>query len=102
MNEQYCTDGEQALLTEHLYHYPFNKGFSAWVAKHDRYSTMEAELLFSGGRDEPLRPKELFSRDPAARRREIKNLVYRMPGRPLLIFSASTSSAVACWTGELD
>jgi hypothetical protein len=87
INEEYHTDGERAMLQGHLHHFPFNKGLSAWLQKHDRYSTMEAELRASTTHARP-RMAALFGNDPVARRRELKALAYRMPGRPLLMFLA--------------
>ncbi|MEA2115931.1 MAG: glycosyltransferase family 2 protein [Thermodesulfobacteriota bacterium] len=87
INEEYVTDGEIGYLQEHLHHYPFNKGFSAWIEKHNRYSTMEAELLVQNSVNKP-NLKELRSKDPALRRRAIKSFFYRLPGRPLLMFIA--------------
>jgi glycosyltransferase involved in cell wall biosynthesis len=86
INEEYHTDGEVASLSEHLVHFPFNKGFAAWIAKHDRYSTMEAALRAA----EPsysMNWRELFSPDPDMRRRAQKAWVYGMPLRPLIIFA---------------
>jgi glycosyltransferase involved in cell wall biosynthesis len=40
INEEYHADGTVSLLEAHLHHFPFNKGFAAWIEKHDRYSTM--------------------------------------------------------------
>lgn len=88
INEEYHTDGQIGLLNEHLHHYPFNKGFSAWLEKHNRYSTMEAELICSGSRNNIPRFKDFFGSDPTDRRRAVKALVYRMPFRPLLMFFA--------------
>ncbi|APG26340.1 hypothetical protein A7E75_12145 [Syntrophotalea acetylenica] len=87
INEEYNTDGYIGFLQGHLHHYPFNKGFSAWLEKHNRYSTMEADLMVKGGIDTPAL-SDLFGSDPANRRRAIKSLVYRMPFRPLLMFVA--------------
>lgn len=89
INEQYCTDGRVAALAEDLHHYPFNKGIAAWIAKHNRYSTMEAQLLFERGANAPREPlRGLWSRDPVLRRKVLKDLVYRMPARPLAMFLA--------------
>jgi glycosyltransferase involved in cell wall biosynthesis len=87
INEEYNTDGEIGFLSEHLHHYPFNKGFSAWFEKHNRYSTMEAALKTE---ERLVLPKgtDLLSSDPTKRRRAVKSLVYRMPFRPLLMFFA--------------
>lgn len=84
INEEYHADGEVRELEAHLHHFPFNKGFAAWIEKHDRYSTMEAELRLAGGTGASAH--DLFSSDPTLRRRALKATLYRMPGRPLLVF----------------
>lgn len=87
INEEYKTDGEVALLNEHLHHYPFNKGFSAWIAKHNRYSSMEAGLLaVRGSATDAPKLRDLLSGDPLQRRRSLKALVYRLPMRPVVVF----------------
>lgn len=89
INEEYCTDGDTGQLDGHLHHYPFNKGLAAWIDKHNRYSTMEAQLLDArAAATAPMQLRDLFSADPLTRRRELKRLVYRLPGRPLLVFLA--------------
>ena len=70
----------------HLDHYPFNKGFAEWIEKHNRYSTMEA-MLFEQRRAQPP-TGSVFARDPVLRRKAIKDRVYRLPARPLLMFLA--------------
>lgn len=87
INEEYVTDGKVGYLQEHIHHYPFNKGIASWIDKHNRYSTMEARLLIEGGLAAPSF-SDFFSNDPTDRRRAIKGLVYRMPGRPLAMFFA--------------
>lgn len=87
INEEYCTSGKTARLLAHLNHYPFNNGFSAWITKHDRYSTMEAQL-WSERAVERLGVAAMFGSDPLKRRRAIKRVVYTLPGRPILIFLA--------------
>ncbi|MEL6761958.1 MAG: glycosyltransferase family 2 protein, partial [Myxococcota bacterium] len=83
INEEYVPDGTVGYLDHHLHHFPFNKGIAAWVDKHNRYSDMEAAILSSEKRP---RLTDLFSSDPVERRRQLKRLVYRTPGRPLLMF----------------
>ncbi|MCC7463804.1 MAG: glycosyltransferase family 2 protein, partial [Gammaproteobacteria bacterium] len=62
-------------------------GFGEWIARHDRYSTMEAKLrLEQRGARLPLRA--LLSADPLRRRKAQKVLAYALPGRPLLMFLA--------------
>lgn len=85
INEEYHADGEVAELRGHLHHYPFNKGFAAWIAKHDRYSTLEAELRCRDSARPPL--LDLFRRDPIVRRRALKAVAFRLPARPLVIFA---------------
>jgi glycosyltransferase involved in cell wall biosynthesis len=85
INEEYHADGEVRVLDAHLMHFPFNKGFAAWIEKHDRYSTQEAQIRLGRG---PVQNTDLFSTDPTARRRALKGTLYRMPGRPLLVFIA--------------
>jgi glycosyltransferase involved in cell wall biosynthesis len=87
INEEYHTDGGIAHLNNHFFHYPFNKGFHDWFEKHNRYSTMEAQSL-TNGEAAKLRLRDLFVRDPVLRRKAIKNIVYRLPGRPVLMFCA--------------
>lgn len=86
INEQYVTDGPVGYLQAHLLHYPFNKGFSSWFDRHNRYSTMEAEIL-STASDNGFTLKHLFSADPVTRRGALKQYIYNMPGRPLIVFA---------------
>jgi glycosyltransferase involved in cell wall biosynthesis len=85
INEEYHTSGRKGFLKEHLFHYPFNNGFHRWIEKHNQYSKMEAELL-ANKRAPELRWINLFSKDPPIRRKTIKSLIYRLPGRPILVF----------------
>ncbi|HVN44305.1 MAG TPA: glycosyltransferase family 2 protein [Steroidobacteraceae bacterium] len=84
-NEETHVDGEAMSLQCHLDHYPFNKGFSAWIEKHDRYSTMEARLRTVEPAGE--RWSGLFAPDPAKRRRAQKVWLNGMPLRPLVVFA---------------
>lgn len=85
INEEFVTAGRVGYLDEHLIHFPFNKGIAYWIERHNRYSSMEAATLVQEARGE-IRWGELFSGDPAIRRRWLKQIAYRMPGRPALIF----------------
>ncbi len=87
INEEFKTDGQVGSLRGHLDHYPFNKGFHEWIAKHDRYSTMEAQLLFSS-KAPVWRWRDLMARDPVRRRAALKALIYSLPARPALMFIA--------------
>ena len=85
INEEYRTDGRSQLLESSILHYPFNKGFHAWLEKHNRYSTMEAELKFRSGSGK-WSWSDFRHPDPAIRRKALKALVYALPARPLIIF----------------
>lgn len=85
VNEEYCTSGRTEKLRTHLDHYPFNKGLSSWIAKHDRYSSMEAVLMADKAREAP-RFAALFASDPLLRRKALKGFLYALPGRPVLVF----------------
>jgi glycosyltransferase involved in cell wall biosynthesis len=68
-------------------HFPFNKGIAHWIAKHNVYSTMEAQLIHG---EQDLRNPSLrtafMDPDFHLRRRHQKALFYRMRGRPILKF----------------
>ena len=85
INEEYHTDGQIGMLQEHFIHHPFNKGIAFWFDRHNRYSTMEAEALLRETR-ERMYWFGVFSRDPVVRRRNLKQLAFRLPCRPLLVF----------------
>ncbi len=85
INEEYVAHGESRFLKEHLIHYPFNKKVSYWLERHNRYSSMEAASLLVERR-EKLVVQGLWSVNPVARRKTMKQIAYRLPGRPLWIF----------------
>jgi glycosyltransferase involved in cell wall biosynthesis len=85
INEEYHTDGKKAYLKSHFIHYPFNKGIAHWFDKHNRYSSMEAETLVKEMQG-ALALRQLFSSDPTVRRKCLKQLAYRLPCRPFLVF----------------
>ena len=85
INEEYYTEGKVRYLKNHLLHYPFNNGFQRWVEKHNQYSQMEAELIVSG-KVKKIGWKNVLSNNPVARRKAIKSIFYRSPGRPFFIF----------------
>ncbi|MEK6397662.1 MAG: glycosyltransferase family 2 protein, partial [Terriglobus sp.] len=85
INEVIEVDGRIVELAAPLNHYPFSKGIAHWVAKHNTYSTMEAQLLASGAAFEDASLKTaFFGKDRAERRRDNKELFFRLPARPLI------------------
>lgn len=78
--------GPHGYLKEFFDHYNFSKGITEWIDKHNKYSLLEAlegrKLLCGEGGPQP----SLFSRDAAERRRALRNLAFRLPGRPAIFF----------------
>ena len=78
-------DGEVGQLEGHIIHYPFSHGIAHWYARHNNYSDMEAQELVK----EILESsdyKGIFCKNAARRRKAIKQIAYRMPCRPLLMW----------------
>ncbi len=87
INEEYNTAGNIADLQNHLMHYPFSKGLAWWIERHNKYSSMEAKALTTEFKQRI--PWSLsYSNDPVERRKFQKQLIYRLPGRPRIIFFA--------------
>lgn len=85
VNEVVEVDGDVANLNAPLDHHPFSKGIAHWVAKHNTYSTMEAELLASRADDSSASPRQaLFAKNFHERRVAQKAIFYRLPARPLI------------------
>ena len=85
VNEVLQVHGAVEELSAYLDHFPFSKGISHWLDKHNTYSTMEARIVVSriGEQHASLRAA-LFGKDFHARRVAQKALFYRMPARPLV------------------
>lgn len=87
VNAHPVVDGSTGELREHFIHRSFNKGLAPWFAKHNSYSEMESHEALRV-RELPLGGllRDMFGRDRAARRRAVKNLSFRLPGRSVLRF----------------
>jgi hypothetical protein len=85
INEILEVDGDVVELREMLDHFPFSKGMQHWHAKHEVYSTMEAQLIAAGmgSRNASLKTA-LWAKDFHERRRAQKAIFYKMPARPLI------------------
>lgn len=81
-------DGPVGDLRHPLDHYPFSKGLSHWIARHNSYSSFEAQqILQSRASQEPFSlPAAFLERDFNRRRFHQKELFYRLPARPLIKF----------------
>lgn len=88
INEVLVPEGPVGELSQPFDHYPFSKGISHWIAKHNQYSTMEAQRWWeeNQGTISFSWKKALFSKDFSERRFHQKGLFYRLPGRPLIKF----------------
>jgi glycosyltransferase involved in cell wall biosynthesis len=85
INEVIEVEGQVMELSYPFDHFPFSKGIAHWVAKHNVYSTMEAELIHrQQGLQNPSLKTALRDADFHVRRLHQKALFYRLPGRPIV------------------
>ena len=85
VNEALEVNGAIGTMNGMLDHYPFSKGIAHWVSKHNVYSSMEAQLLFTGvAMEHASLLTALFDRDYHRRSSARKAIFYRLPGRPIL------------------
>lgn len=90
VNPVSIVDGPVSSVTGYLDHFPFSKGLADWIAKHNSYSSMEAEQILADRRRHAqwsIR-KAFLERDFTERRRNQKALFYHLPFRPLVKFLA--------------
>ena len=81
-------DGPVRQIEGFLDHYPFSKGFSHWLDRHNSYSSLEARQTIENRRRNgrfSLR-KALRASDFHEKRFHQKELFYRLPLRPVLKF----------------
>ena len=86
VNPVTIVDGECGDVAGYLDHYPFSKGVSHWLDRHNSYSTFEAEESAGSLYEQNWSARGLFDSDFHVRRRHQKALFYRLPFRPLLKF----------------
>jgi glycosyltransferase involved in cell wall biosynthesis len=86
VNEVLVADGAVQDLQHHFDHFPFSKGLDHWIAKHNTYSRMEADLIFRDRGPTPSLRIALFGVDFNERRLHQKAIFYRLPGRPIIKF----------------
>ncbi len=82
-------DGPVGQISGFLDHFPFSKGISHWVARHNSYSTLEAAQIFENRKkNRAFSPALAFTaKDFHERRFHQKELFYRLPARPLIKFA---------------
>lgn len=78
-------DGPVGSISGYLDHYPFNKGFGYWVARHNSYSTFEAQQIVSHESDFSVYAA-FFEPNFHIRRKHQKEIFYRLPLRPFVKF----------------
>ncbi len=85
INEVVQVDGEIRQLHAAFDHLAFSKGITHWMAKHNTYSSKEAELLASGEATHGASlTQALFARNFHERRVAQKAIFYELPARPLI------------------
>lgn len=88
INPIFIPDGSVGELEGFIEHYPFSKGISHWLNRHNFYSSFEAQQVT----DNRLKnqsfsiKKAFFCQDFNERRFHQKELFYRLPARPLIKF----------------
>jgi glycosyltransferase involved in cell wall biosynthesis len=81
-------DGPVGELAGFLDHYPFSKGITHWLDRHNSYSSLEAQEIVENratNREFSLK-LALFAKDINERRFHQKELFYCLPARPLFKF----------------
>jgi glycosyltransferase involved in cell wall biosynthesis len=85
VNEIVEVQGDILELQAPLDHFAFSKGITHWIAKHNVYSSKEAELLASGDAVHGASLYQaLFARNFHERRVAQKAIFYELPARPLI------------------
>jgi glycosyltransferase involved in cell wall biosynthesis len=88
VNPVSVADGSVGFVPGYLDHYPFSKGVSHWIDRHNAYSTLEALQIVQNRRPDAVFSvaEAFFSKDFHKRRYHQKELFYRLPFRPLAKF----------------
>ncbi len=86
INEVIEVEGLISDLQNSFDHFPFSKGISHWIEKHNLYSSLEAQRWIDeqSGKFQFSILKAFFSSDFNERRYHQKGLFYKLPARPIL------------------
>ena len=81
-------DGPVSVLPGYLDHFPFSKGITQWLSRHNEYSTLEARHIIASRISKVNFSfwKAFTAKDIYERRFHQKEIFYRIPGRPILKF----------------
>lgn len=88
INPVTIVDGTTGKLDSYFDHYPFSKGFSHWLEKHNQYSTLESSQIMENRKtgSKYSLTKAFTASGFHERRYHQKEFFYRLPARPLLKF----------------
>lgn len=81
--KEHEVQGEIGYLREPYLHYAYSKGWTHWVAKHNRYSDLEARERLEA----QVHWHDVFSRHGSVRNKALKPILSRVPGWPLAAFA---------------
>lgn len=86
IHEHLVVDGEVGFLRSPLLHDDY-RGVTEWLDRHNKYATWEARL-YRRFRSEPIGvgPLGFLRLDPVARKRVLRRIWTRLPGRPAIRF----------------
>jgi glycosyltransferase involved in cell wall biosynthesis len=81
-------DGSVGQLKSYLDHFPFSKGISHWIERHNSYSSFEAAQIIENRKNQAAFSivKAMTAKDFHERRFHQKEFFYRLPMRPLVKF----------------
>jgi len=81
-------DGPVGQLKSYLDHFPFSKGLSHWIERHNSYSSFEAAQIIENRKNQAAFSiiKAITAKDFHERRFHQKECFYRLPMRPLVKF----------------
>ena len=88
INPVTIVDGSVGKLNEYIDHFPFSKGLTHWVNRHNSYSTLEAKQIHQNQnkKNKTNIVKAFRSKDFQSLRYHQKELFYKLPFRPLVKF----------------
>jgi glycosyltransferase involved in cell wall biosynthesis len=89
VNPVSIADGPVGRIDGYLDHFPFSKGVTHWLNRHNSYSTLEArQILENRAKGESFSLYQaLLSGEFHRRRFHQKELFYRLPARPMVKFA---------------
>ena len=88
VNSITVVNGPVGEINEHFNHFPFSKGMSNWFDRHNRASSSEAAQIIQNQQSQASFSiqKAFFSKSINERRFHQKEMYYRAPLRPVLMF----------------